>query len=263
MPNLPSFAVIIPMYNEECGAEACIRRVCAQLSKLPHRASLMVVDDGSKDRTREILNILETAEQKLTVITHAENRGYGAALCTGIRSAAKRGFDYVLFMDSDLTNDPSDISKFVAEMEQNYDVIKATRYSKGGTVSRVPLHRVLISVIGNRAAKLLLRLPINDCTNGFRAVRVDLLMRMKLKEPKFPIIMEELYWSKFLANSFIEVPVTLTNRAGQLRPTSFAYRPSIFWRYLKYPLKAFFGMRPRPLAIGGEAYLLNSVRKNK
>ena len=55
--------------------------------------------------------------------------------------------------------------------------------------------------------------------------------------------MEELYYSSFLATTFAQVPVTLTNRREEQRPTSFVYRPQIFCDYLKYPLKAFFRVR--------------------
>ena len=132
-------------------------------------------------------------------------------------------------------------------MRKGIDVIKATRYSAGGRVDGVPAYRVIISRVGNLIAGILFRLPLHDCTNGFRAARTDILSRMSLTENRFPIIMEELYWSKYLAHTFVEVPVTLTNRDAALRPTSFAYKPSIFWQYLKYPVRAFLGIRPPDL----------------
>jgi dolichol-phosphate mannosyltransferase len=233
------------MYNEEPGAENCVRQVCQALAGIPGENQLIAVNDGSRDRTGEILDRLGPDFPRLTIVHHPKNAGYGAALRTGIETAAKAGFDYTLFMDSDLTNHPRDLPQFVDRMHQGYDVIKATRYSGGGGVSGVPLYRVLISRVGNWIAGMLFRLPVHDCTNGFRAVRTGILSLMRLTENRFPIIMEELYWSKYLAQTFAEVPVTLTNRDAALRPTSFAYRPSIFWQYLKYPLRAFFGIRPR------------------
>ena len=86
------------------------------------------------------------------------------------------------------------------------------------------------------------RLPLRDCTNGFRAVRTALLVKMRLEERGFPVIVEELYWCRFLATRFAEVPVTLTNAD---RATSFRYRPSVFASYLRYPVRAFFGIAPR------------------
>jgi dolichol-phosphate mannosyltransferase len=150
-------------------------------------------------------------------------------------------------MDSDLTNDPDDIPRFVEKMREGFDVIKATRYSLNGHVEGVPFRRVIVSVIGNRIAHVLFGLPVHDCTNGFRAVRTRLLARIRLSENKFPIIMEELYWLKFMAGTYAEVPVILKDRANHQRPTSFVYRPSVFWSYLKYPIKAAIGIRPEGL----------------
>lgn len=240
--SLPSFAVVIPMFNEETGAQRCIEAVCAQLAKLPNRCKLIVVEDGGSDKTRQILENIGPSYQNLEIIYHKENKGYGRALMTGAASAAAGGFDYVLFMDSDLTNDPADIPKFVAEMAHQVDVIKATRYSDGGGVQGVPWYRVLISRIGNSVASALFHLPLSDCTNGFRAVKLNLLQQISLKENGFSLIMEELYRLKPLAKSYGRVPVTLTSRAGNLRATSFRYRLSVFWDYLKYPLRSCLGI---------------------
>lgn len=245
MAAAASFAVVIPMYNERAGAEECVRRVCPALGAISAASELLVVDDGSVDGTGAILDGLTPAFSNLQVIHHAGNRGYGAALRTGAAAASAAGFAYVVFMDSDLTNDPGDLPKFVSKMQAGYDVIKATRYSGGGGVSGVPRYRVAISALGNWLARRLFRLPLHDCTNGFRAVRTSLLARMRLTENRFPLIMEELYWSKFLARSFAEVPVTLTHRQRGQRRTSFVYRPRVFYDYLKYPILGFLRIKPK------------------
>jgi dolichol-phosphate mannosyltransferase len=247
-----SFCVIVPMYNEQAGAELCARRICDVLSAVPYRSELVVVEDGSSDNTALILDRLSKDLRNLTVIKHKGNQGYGAALRTGMAYAGNSGFDYALFMDSDLTNDPADIPRFVEKMRAGYGVIKATRYSEGGKVSGVPVYRVVVSRVGNWIAQCLYRLPISDCTNGFRAIRTNLLRHMILKEQKFPIIMEELYYSTFLTNKFAQIPVVLTNRSQEQRPTSFEYRPRVFYNYLKYPIKAFLGVRPHDLVKGDE-----------
>jgi dolichol-phosphate mannosyltransferase len=144
-------------------------------------------------------------------------------------------------MDSDLTNDPRDIPRFAEKMRAGVDVIKATRFTAGGGMVGVPWQRAFVSRAGNGVARMLFGLPLRDCTNGFRAVRTSLLTQMDLKERGFPVIVEELYWCRFLATSFAEVPVTLTS-AG--RASSFRYRPSVFASYLRHPLRAFFGLAP-------------------
>jgi dolichol-phosphate mannosyltransferase len=242
-----SFCVVIPMYNEEAGAEKCVRTVCSALDALPYRTALVVVNDASYDRTGEILARLAPEYSRMTVLTHERNMGYGGGLKTGARHAVEMGFDYVLFMDSDLTNDPKYIPLFIEKMLTGYDLIKASRYITGGGVAGVPRWRVLISVIGNRVAGWLYGLPIRDCTNGFRAIRLSVFSQMKLLENRFSIIMEELYWAKMMGCSVTDVPNTLTDRSAEQRPTSFSYRPSTFYRYLKYPVQAFLRVKPRQL----------------
>lgn len=240
------------MYNEEAGAEACVREVSAALERLERPSALIVVEDGSRDATAQVLARLEASYPRLVVERHPVNRGYGAALQTGARTAHERGFEYVLYMDSDLTNRPEDIPRFVELMDRRIDVIKATRFSGGGGMEGVPFRRWIVSAAGNAIARVLFRLPLHDCTNGFRAVRTSVLARMDLREQRFPVIVEELYWCRFLARTYAEVPVILMNRGEQVRQTSFVYRPSVFWRYLRYPLLAFLGIAPRPSGHGGE-----------
>src|SRR5215472_2729336 len=105
------FCVVIPMYNEERGAEQCIRRVCSVLATIPLRNKLVVVNDGSHDRTADILAGMTCEFPALMVVEHSKNSGYGSALRTGAFSAEAAGFEYVLFMDSDRTNDPQDLPK--------------------------------------------------------------------------------------------------------------------------------------------------------
>jgi dolichol-phosphate mannosyltransferase len=256
----PSFAVVIPMYNEELGAERCVARVCEQLERLPHRCRLIAVNDGSADATSAILERLSGGQPRLRVVTHPQNLGYGAALRSGVVAAVAENFDYVLFMDSDLTNAPSDIPHFVEKMAEGVDVVKATRYRGGGRMVGVPWQRRWVSHAGGLIARLLFRLPLSDCTNGFRAVKSRLRVHMQLNEPGFPVIVEELYHCVFLTRSFGEIPVVLASRDADVRPTSFQYRPRTFYRYLKYCLLACLRIPPRNQAkartqptISGEA----------
>jgi glycosyltransferase involved in cell wall biosynthesis len=245
--NAPSFAVIIPMYNEEAGAEKCVLRVAAQLRAMPEASTLIAVNDGSKDRTRQILDRLSTDVQPLIVVHHPVNRGYGAALRTGVTSAAAHGFDYCVFMDSDLTNDPADLPAFAAAMRGGIDVIKASRFRSGGGMRGVPWQRSVFSVTGNFVASALFGLGIKDCTNGFRAVKTAILCGMELHERSFPIIVEELYHCKFLAATFAEVPVVLTSRTDNQRPTSFTYDSKTLRKYFSYAWKSFRRQRPETL----------------
>lgn len=231
-----TFCVVVPMLNEEMNAERCVAGICGVLRRSTPRGRLIVVDDGSSDRTGAVLERLRRDYAELIVETHPSNRGYGAALRTGVLSAQRQGFEYALFMDADLTTDPRYIPDFIEKMREGRDVIKATRYSKGGGMSGVPLRRAIISRAGNFIARRLFRLPITDCTNGFRAVKVPLLARMPLREPGFAVIMEELYYATALAKTYAEIPYILTSRDPDQGVSRFLYKPRVFALYLKYAL---------------------------
>jgi dolichol-phosphate mannosyltransferase len=248
----PRFCVIIPMFNEQAGAEACVTRVSAELAKLGGHAALVVVNDGSSDKTHAILERLHPQFEDFHLLEHDVNQGYGAALRTGIAFAIEAGFDYCLFMDSDLTNDPADLGRFAAEMEKGTNVIKASRFVKGGGMQGVPWRRAAVSRLGNWMASFLFRVGVRDCTNGFRAVKTSILAQMQLTERGFPIIVEELYQSVFLAQTFAEIPVMLTNRADTLRLTSFTYDAATMRKYLGYALKAFLRLPPKQKTLSGE-----------
>lgn len=224
------------MHNEEEGAARCVHRVMEELTRLGRGHKLVVVNDASRDGTASILEGLSQSYPDLEILTHPANRGYGAALRTGAAHAAAKGFDYVVFMDSDLTNDPADLTKFEQKMREGYSVIKASRYCAGSNVVGVPGWRRLISIVGNRIAGALYRLPVRDCTNGFRAVNTELIRQMNLQEDGFAMILEELYQAKQHGGTFSEIPYVLAARAKSGKQSSFRYRPSVFYSYLKYPV---------------------------
>ncbi|MBI4450091.1 glycosyltransferase family 2 protein [Candidatus Uhrbacteria bacterium] len=212
--------IIIPMHNEEAVAERCIRTVLQHLDTSTHPTTLCIVNDGSTDATPSILvrMIDELRDARFRVEHHAVNQGYGAALRTGMRIAIDAGFDYVLFMDSDLTNHPRYLTLFYEKIGEGWSYIKASRYTSGSAVVGVPWQHRWISRVGNGVARAFYQLPIRDHTNGFRAVRADLLRRMQLTENGFAMIMEELCEAKRLGATFCEIPYTLTSRgAGEGR----------------------------------------------
>jgi dolichol-phosphate mannosyltransferase len=256
----PGLAVVIPMFNEEAGAQRCIKAVTAVLQTFDRRCGLIVVEDGSRDRTLAILERLRREGAPFTLVPHGCNRGYGAGLKTGATEARRQGYEYVLFMDSDLTNPPEHIAHFFAAMDRGVDVIKGCRYVRGGRVEGVPFKRYIISRLGNFIVRPLFFVGVRDATNGFRCLRTDIFLAMPLTERGFAIIMEELYWGKRFRCKFANVPTTLYTRSDSLRATSFSYKPSTFYRYLRYAFRAaalsipFFGWRKcrRPEPPDGE-----------
>lgn len=232
--------IIVPMYNEENIAQKSVETIYSYVNKLPPVATLLIVNDGSKDKTEQIINnfIAQIGNDGVKMVSHTANKGYGAALRTGISYAVENSYDYVVFMDSDLTNHPKYIEKFYEKMLEGWDYIKTTRYSKGGGIKGVPWRRRLFSIVGNAIARNLYGLPLTDITNGFRAVKVDIMKRMDLHENDFAIIMEELCQAKRLTRSFSELPYVLTSRQEGQGKTRFSYSPRTCMRYLRYAIKS-------------------------
>lgn len=227
------------MYNEEAVAAACIETVMKTISKLNTFTTLLVVNDGSRDNTERILQEKQKKyRSKLIVITHKKNKGYGAALQTGMKTALKMGFEWCLHMDSDLTNNPKYIPHFIKHISDKYDCVKASRYIKGAKIVNVPTYRRVISVVGNYIASLIFGIGIKDCTNGFRMVRLEKIRGLHFKENNFSIILEELYYLKKRKAKFTEIPYTITARTNS--KSHFTYKPKIFYDYFKYVIKSAF-----------------------
>ena len=232
-----SFCVIVPMYNEMCNAERCVRSIAKFLAEIDLKSSVVVVDDGSTDDTGSILRELSFQIPSLFVETHSPNRGYGAASITGARRALHEGYDYALFMDADLTQNVKYIEMFIQEMRRGTDFIKATRYARGGGVRGVPLKRWLISWVGNLMARLFLKLPLTDYTNGFRAVKTEILAQIDCEEQGFAYLVEETRKVAKIAQTFAEVPYMLTIRENCFSKSKFNYSPTTYYSYLKHLFK--------------------------
>ncbi|MBI5134676.1 glycosyltransferase family 2 protein [Candidatus Uhrbacteria bacterium] len=240
--------IIIPMYNEQRLAQESIATILPYVQELPTPTTVLVVNDGSRDQTKNIVEeciAQQQDPQQLVMVSHECNQGYGAALRTGMRYAANQGYDYALFMDSDLTNHPKYLHLFYPPMVYGIEYIKATRYRPGGGMEGVAWQRQLFSRVGNCLGRNLLRLPLSDVTNGFRAVKVDILAKLTLHENGFPIIMEELAQAKKFVRSYAEVPYILTERTATQGATHFPYSMKTIATYLYYAFIGFFYARPK------------------
>lgn len=227
------------MFNEEKVAGDCIDAVMRIISQMKLEIKLIVINDGSQDKTSLILEEKQKKYHKyLIILTHKKNKGYGAAIQSGTKKALRLGFDWGLHMDSDLTNDPKYIPSFAKNISEKFDCIKASRYIKGARTVNVPQYRKLISKIGNYIASILFNIDIKDCTNGFRMVRLELLNGITFRENNFSIILEELYYLKKRKANFKEIPYTLSARIGSV--SHFSYKPKTFYDYFKYLIKAAF-----------------------
>ena len=171
---------LIPAYNEERTIAELIDRVTA----LPLDKELIVVDDGSTDGTRAILERLSAERDDLIVIRQA-NRGKGAALRAGIPRLTG---DIAVIQDADLEYDPSDVPLLIEPIERGLaDVVYGSRLS-GGRPQRAYL---FWHMVGNRflsfVTGLLYNTTLSDMETGYKAFRVDVLKSLNLTADDFTI----------------------------------------------------------------------------
>ena len=159
MTDKPIVTIIIPAYNEGEG----IADVITQLKELPENYEILVVDDGSTDNTYKL-----ASATRVKVIRHPYNKGYGAALKTGIRNAEA---DIVLFMDADGQHKPKDIKKLTQYIGE-YDMVVGARTKK----SKVSLLRRPGKKILSITANYLAGTKIPDLNSGFRALKKSIAM---------------------------------------------------------------------------------------
>lgn len=233
----PSFCIIIPMFNEENNVSDCVKTICNFLANLENKCELLVVDDGSVDKTQSKLQKLKTKYNNLSVVKHPSNLGYGTANKTGATFANKKNYKYVLYMDADLTQNPKYINDFIKLMNENIDFIKATRYALGGGSKGVSIFRKIISKAGNLIASIFLRLPITDYTNGFRAIKTELLVDFEHEENGFAYLIEEVNKLSKKVKSFSEVPYILSVRKNSYSKSKFTYSFDVYLSYLKWLVK--------------------------
>lgn len=198
------FLITIPVYNED----RHIQRVLPLVLK--HALDVLVVDDGSTDRTPEILR----AFPSVRVLRHAENRGYGQSLISAFRYAQRRGYDWVITLDCDEQHDPALIDDFLERMRADEaDIISGSRYlDERLSHDSPPADRRRINMTCNAMLEQVLGLRLTDSFCGFKAYRVDALRRLRLTETGYAFPLQ--FWVQCVRAGLRieELPVTRVYR---------------------------------------------------
>jgi len=164
--NTKEALVIIPAYNEEQDIAEIITQICRH----SHMVDILVVNDGSGDRTSRIAH-----DNGAMVIDLSFNMGYGVALQTGYKYALNAGYQYVVQIDADGQHDPKYISALLDEVKKGgVDVVIGSRFLTGGSY-KVPVVRQLGMQLFNLIASLITRQKITDCTSGYQVINRDVL----------------------------------------------------------------------------------------
>jgi hypothetical protein len=196
-------AVVIPAYNEADSVADVIRAIPEEVCGV--ETAVLVVDDGSRDGTAEVAEAEGAA-----VARHVINRGGGAALRTGYRLMADAGAEIVVTLDADGQHLPAEMPRLVQPvLDGEVDVAHGSRVL--GSAEANARSRELGIVFFNRLVSFITRTKVSDCSNGYRAVRAEVLPQLVLRQEQF-------HTSEFLIEAIKrgvpakEVPVTVVQR---------------------------------------------------
>ena len=168
-----SISVVAPIYNEVENLPLLHEAVRAALDALGREYELVLVDDGSRDGSAELLAEMAAGDPRVKVIQFRRNYGQTAAMQAGMQAA--RG-DIVVTIDADLQNDPADIPMMVAKLEEGYDLVHGWRKDRQDAL----LNRKLPSRIANWIISKVTRFPVNDLGCTLKAMRREIAHELQL-----------------------------------------------------------------------------------
>jgi dolichol-phosphate mannosyltransferase len=176
---VPSAWLILPTYNEAQNLEAMVEAALPRLSEGNVAATILVVDDASPDGTGAIADRLAAANPAIRVLHRQRKDGLGRAYLAGFAAALEGGADLILQMDCDFSHDPADLPRLISAAGAA-DVVLGSRYVPGGGVENWALRRRIQSRGGCLYARLVLGVPVQDLTGGFKCWRREALERLDL-----------------------------------------------------------------------------------
>ncbi|MBN2193643.1 MAG: glycosyltransferase family 2 protein [Polyangiaceae bacterium] len=191
-------SIVVPVYNEEANVEALVAAISAAMDPVGDSYEIICVDDGSRDGTVALLNRLAATEPRLVVGVFRRNFGQTAAMQAGISAA--RG-TVVVFLDGDLQNDPKDIPRLLAKLDEGFDLVAGWRANRRDTF----VNRKLPSVIANWLIGRITGVRLHDHGCTLKAVRADVARELRLygEMHRFIAVMASLIGARIA-----EMPVT-------------------------------------------------------
>ncbi len=164
--RLPSLSASFPAHNEEDNVEAMLESLLESLPQLAERFEIIVVDDGSRDRTYERASAFAERDPRIRVIRHDVNRGYGAAVWTGLAAGT---MDHAFFTDGDRQFEISQLADLIPLIE-DYDVVVGYRQNRQDNFVRIANAHAW-----NWLIRTLLHVPVRDVDCAFKLFRRDVL----------------------------------------------------------------------------------------
>jgi len=203
-------SIVIPARDEEDCIASTVEHLHLelQLRGVPHE--IIVVDDGSEDRTWSILETEKSKFPELKPIKNEAQHGFGRAIQLGLD--AMKGDAVVIFM-ADESDDCRDVVRYWEKLNEGYDCVFGSRFMKGGGTIDYPPIKLFMNRLANAFVRLLFRHGLNDTTNAFKAYRKEVINGVRpILSPHFNITVELPLKAIVRGYSFAVIPITWRNR---------------------------------------------------
>lgn len=209
MEDKKLISIVLPAYNEETIILKNTLVIVEYLKTLEARYDweIIIVNDGSKDKTKELADKLAAENPKIKAVHHFVNRNLGHALRTGF---AHSSGDCIVVLDMDLSYSPDHIEKLAGCLYcEMADVVIASPYMPGGKNTAVPFKRLILSKVVNRIMRLSAQEKFHTYTGMVRAYRSSFIKNIDLKTKDYEINPEILYKAMILRARILEIPAHL------------------------------------------------------
>lgn len=204
-------SVIVPMFNEQENVKKTLNRLTRALDSVPQRWEIVVVNDGSTDQTKKLVEDYSRLNRWVRLVSYPVNQGRGKALRVGFAHA---GGKIVCTTDADLSYDEKYILQMVEILDKNpeVDLVIGSPYTQGGKTEGVPLLRLLLSKWGNRILGFAMRGELSTVTGVLRAYRRECINSLELESDGKEIHLEILSKAMAMGYKVKELPAALKAR---------------------------------------------------
>jgi len=203
MKKLPQLSVFFPAYNEEKQIKDTVEKAIKVLPNVASKWEVLVINDGSKDATGKVIDLLAKKHKNVVAIHHEKNRGYGGAFKSGLFGSK---YKWITFTDSDGQFDFSEITNFIEKQrETNADLVIG--YYKERQVSKL---KILTSKMWEICVFLFFGLKVHDIDCGFKLISKDVVDSVKKLESERGAFISSEFLIKARKKGFkiVEIPVT-------------------------------------------------------
>ena len=209
-PPLKLFSVVIPARDEEKSLPATLEHLHLEFSLNQVPQEIVVVDDGSRDQTWEVLHQLQQKIPTLRPIQNLGEHGFGRAITFGLRHC--RG-DAVVIMMADESDDARDAVRYWKLLNEGWDCVFGSRFIKGGGVLDYPGVKLFVNRLANFFIRVIFGIPLNDTTNAFKAYRREVIQGCEpLIAPHFNLTVELPLKAVVRGFTWTTMPITWKNR---------------------------------------------------